>query len=342
MTPATLAAYSVVAVYSAMAVYVLAFIAFVLDLSKRSAIGQSASAKAGAQASAKALAPLSRATTGSSRAEKAGSTAVIEKTAPPAPPTAAPVAGRASRFQRTAYALVIVAWIVHLTALVLRGLAAGRVPWADLYEFVMTGTAIMVGVFVFIQLWRDVKFLGAYITAIVVLLLGLASVNFYVPVGPLNPALQSAWLVIHVFVATLGTGFFAVGGGLSIAQLLQTRREMGGLARVPFLATFPASEVLENIAYRVIVVGFAFWTFTLMAGAIWAERAWGRYWGWDTKEVWTFIIWVTFAGYIHARATRGWRGSRSAWLAIIGFTTVMFNFTVVNLFFKGLHAYTGL
>jgi cytochrome c-type biogenesis protein CcsB len=147
---------------------------------------------------------------------------------------------------------------------------------------------------------------------------------------------------VHVFVATLGTGFFAVGGGLSVAQLLQTRREAGGLTRVPLLATFPTAEVLENIAYRVIVIGFAFWTFTLMAGAIWAERAWGRYWGWDTKEVWTFIIWVTFAGYIHARATRGWRGSRSAWLAIIGFTAVMFNFTVVNLFFKGLHAYTGL
>ena len=90
------------------------------------------------------------------------------------------------------------------------------------------------------------------------------------------------------------------------------------------------------------IIGFIMWTFTLMAGAIWAETAWGRYWGWDTKEVWTFIIWVVYAGYIHARATRGWRGSRSAWLAIIGFSTVLFNFTVVNLFFKGLHAYSGL
>ncbi|MEO7722234.1 MAG: c-type cytochrome biogenesis protein CcsB [Pseudolysinimonas sp.] len=321
---ATLAAYSVLAVYSAMAVYVLAFIAFALDLSKRSAIAQSSAT----QVTTNVVAGT----------KSSGSTAVLDRIAPPA----SPVTGIASRFQRTAYALVIVGWAVHVAALVLRGLAEGRVPWSDLYGFVMTGTAIMVGVFIFIQFWRDVKFLGAFITAIVVLLLGLASVNFYVPVEPLNPALQSAWLVIHVFVATLGTGFFAVGGGLSIAQLLQARREAGGLARVPFLATFPSSEVLENIAYRVIVVGFAFWTFTLMAGAIWAERAWGRYWGWDTKEVWTFIIWVTFAGYIHARATRGWRGSRSAWLAIIGFAAVLFNFTIVNLFFKGLHAYTGL
>ena len=325
---ATLAAYSVVAVYSAIVVYVLAFIAFALDLSKRSAIAQSVSAQATANV-------------GAVKEKSGGSTAVLERTAPPAVPSSN-VAGRASRYQRTAFALVIVGWVVHLSALALRGLAAGRVPWGDLYGFVMTGTAIMIGVFIFIQFYRDVKFLGAFITGIVVLLLGLASVNFYVPVGPLNPALQSVWLVIHVFVATLGTGFFAVGGGLSVAQLLQARREAGGLKRVPFLATFPSAEALENIAYRVIVVGFAFWTFTLMAGAIWAERAWGRYWGWDTKEVWTFIIWVTFAGYIHARATRGWRGSRSAWLAIIGFSAVLFNFTIVNLFFKGLHAYTGL
>ncbi|MFC5502568.1 c-type cytochrome biogenesis protein CcsB [Lysinimonas soli] len=347
MNAATLAAYSVVAVYSAIAVYVLAFIAFALDLSKRSQIALGA-------ANAQAVASPSRAASGGTKAANAGSgtatavldRAVVDRAAPPAVP-GAPVAnsgvrGLSSRFQRTGYALVIIGWVVHLTALVLRGLAAGRVPWANLYEFAMTGTAIIVGVFIVIQLWRDLRFLGAYITGIVVLLLGLASVNFYVAVTPLPPALQSAWLVIHVFVATLGTGFFAVGGGLSIAQLLQTRREAGGFGRLRLLNTFPAAQTLENMAYRVIVVGFAFWTFTLMAGAIWAERAWGRYWGWDTKEVWTFIIWVTFAGYIHARATQGWRGSRSAWLAIIGFTAVMFNFTVVNLFFKGLHAYSGL
>ena len=177
-------------------------------------------------------------------------------------------------------------------------------------------------------------------------LLGVAAVNFYVSVVPLPPALQSAWLVIHVFVATSATGFLALGFALSVVQLLQSRRESiaasATAVKQNFLATLPDSATLENLAYRVIIVGFILWTFTLMAGAIWAEAAWGRYWGWDTKEVWTFIIWVVYAGYIHARATRGWRGSRSAWLAIIGFSTVLFNFTVVNLFFKGLHAYSGL
>ena len=159
---------------------------------------------------------------------------------------------------------------------------------------------------------------------------------------PLPPALQSGWLVIHVFVAILGTGFFALGAGLSIAQLLQARREVDPAKGPRFLAGFPASEALENTSYRVNVIGFAFWTFTLIAGAIWAEHAWGRYWGWDTKEVWTFIIWVVYAGYIHARATRGWRGAPSAWLSIVGFAAVLFNFTIVNLFFKGFHAYSGL
>ena len=229
-----------------------------------------------------------------------------------------------------------------MTAAVLRGAAAGRVPWANMFEFTLTATAIIVGVFLAVQFWQDLRFIGAFVTGFALIALGVASVNFYVDVVPLPPALQSVWLVIHVFVASLGTGFFALGAALSIVQLLQARRAAGRAVGLRFLDTLPAADKLENLAYRVIVVGFVFWTFTLIAGAIWAERAWGRYWGWDTKEVWTFIIWTIFAGYIHARATRGWRGSRSAWLAIIGFGAVLFNFTIVNLFFKGLHAYSGL
>jgi cytochrome c-type biogenesis protein CcsB len=210
-----------------------------------------------------------------------------------------------------------------------------------MFEFTLTATAIIVGIFLAVQFWQDLRFLGAFIIGFSVISLGVGTVNFYVDVVPLPPALQSAWLVIHVFVAATGTAFLALGAGLSIVQLLQNRRETG-LSAPRFLTTLRSAEQLENLAYRVLVVGFVFWTFTLIAGAIWAERAWGRYWGWDTKEVWTFIIWTIFAGYIHARATRGWRGSRSAWLAIVGFAAVVFNFTIVNLFFKGLHAYSGL
>ena len=251
-------------------------------------------------------------------------------------------APRVYKLERIGFALTGVAWLVHVAGVALRGFAQGHVPWSNMFEFSLTSSAIIVGVFLIVQLWQNLRFLGSYITGFALIVLGVGTVNFYVDVKPLPPALQSFWLVIHVFVAVLGTSFFALGAGLSLVQLLQTRAAAAKAVGLRFLQTLPKADVLENLAYRVIVVGFVFWTFTLIAGAIWAERAWGRYWGWDTKEVWTFIIWTIFAGYIHARATRGWRGSRSAWLAIIGFAAVMFNFTVVNLFFKGLHAYSGL
>lgn len=321
---ATLSTYSLVAIYSAMAVYLFAFIAFTLDLAKRTSEGT-----AQPVAAASRVGVLGRA---------GGSTATLERIVE----EPAVAVRRSSKFERVAYALTVLGWILHVVGAVLRGVAAERVPWANMFEFSLTASAIIVGVFIFVQLWLDLKFLGAYITGFGLITLGVGTVNFYVAVVPLPPALQSYWLVIHVFVATLGTAFFAIGGGLSIVQLVQARREAGKFEGVRFLETVPTAEKLENLAYRVVVVGFVFWTFTLIAGSIWAEHAWGRYWGWDTKEVWTFIIWTIFAGYIHARATRGWRGSRSAWLAIIGFVAVMFNFTIVNLFFKGLHVYSGL
>lgn len=314
----TLVSYSLIAVYSAMAVYTLAFVLFTLDLARRSA-----------------TTPVAVGSVVSAASSSSGGTTVLEK-----PVAVAPTKG--PRYLRAAFALTVIAWVLHVTATVLRGIAAERVPWANMFEFALTGTAIIVGVFLALQFWQDIRFLGAFISGFTLIALGVATVNFYVDVVPLPPALQSVWLVIHVFVATLGTGFFAVGAGLSVVQLLQARRAAGKAVRLRFLDTLPDADRLETMAYRVTVVGFVFWTFTLVAGAIWAERAWGRYWGWDTKEVWTFIIWTIFAGYIHARATRGWRGSRSAWLAIIGFSAVLFNFTIVNLFFKGLHAYSGL
>ncbi|MBC7723796.1 MAG: c-type cytochrome biogenesis protein CcsB [Burkholderiaceae bacterium] len=317
-----------------MSVYTLAFIMFTLDLAKRSASAQALpTSAADARSAAASVSGTSRAA--ASRAE-GGDTIVLDK-----PPVVAKPVYR-YKFERIAFALTVVAWVVHVAGVVLRGLAQGHVPWSNMFEFSLTATAIIVGVFIGVQFWQNLKFLGAYITGFSLIALGVGTVNFYTDVRPLPPALQSAWLVIHVFVAVLGTSFFALGAGLSITQLLQARRASSKAAGLKFLQTLPGADALENLAYRVIVVGFVFWTFTLIAGAVWAERAWGRYWGWDTKEVWTFIIWTIFAGYLHARATRGWRGGRSAWLAIVGFGAVLFNFTIVNLFFKGLHAYSGL
>ena len=318
----TLVQLSNVAVYSAMAVYAFAFIAFTLDLARRAAPAPASDAVP-AQAG---------------QLVGATSTTLLSRLAVDAP---ADGSGKPSRALRIAMPLAILGWVLHAAAVALRGVAAGYVPWSNMYGFALTATAIIVGIFLLVQFWQDVRFLGAYIIAFALLFLGIANVNYYVDVVPQPVPLQSGWLVIHVFVATLGTAFFAIGAGLSIAQLLQARREATG-AGPRFLQTLPTADQLENLAYRVILVGFVMWTFTLIAGAIWAKFAWSRYWGWDTKEVWTFIIWVIFAGYIHARATRGWRGSRSAWLAMIGFAAVLFNFTIVNLFFKGLHVYSGL
>lgn len=308
MTPADLDSFSLLLVYSAMAVYTLAFIAYAVDVARRSAAKPAA-------AEARVL---------------VGAGAPVERT------VVAPEASKPGRGARVGYVLTVLAWILHVGGAVLRGLAGGRVPWANMYEFALTGVAVILGVFILSRLWRDLNFLGVFMSGLATVFLGLATLNFYVPPTPLPPALQTYWLVIHVFVATLATGFFALGSGLSILQLLKERRDSG------FLRSLPSTVQLEDLAYRVSVIGFIFWTFTLIAGAIWAEHAWGRYWGWDTKEVWTFVIWVIYAGYIHARATRGWRGSRSAWLQLTGLAAILFNFTVVNLFFKGLHAYSGL
>ena len=320
MTTANIVSFSLVAIYSAMAVYAIAFICFTLDLARRVSEAR--------QAAVAAPAVVMAASGGS------GSTLLLERT-----DVAADTKPNRSVTARLGFYFTVLAWVLHLGGTVLRGVAAGRVPWANMFEFTLTATAIIIGVFIFIQFWTDLRFLGAYVTGFVLIFLGVATTDFYVDVIPLPPSLQSYWLVIHVFVASLGTGFFGLGAALSLVQLLQTRRENRGLRALPAV---PTPERLESLGYRLTIVGFVFWTFTLMAGAIWADHAWGRYWGWDTKEVWTLIVWVIYAGYIHARATLGWRGSRSATLAIVGFGAVLFNFTIVNIFFKGLHSYSGL
>ncbi|PSL37064.1 cytochrome c-type biogenesis protein CcsB [Labedella gwakjiensis] len=332
--------FSVLALWTALALYALAFIAFTFDLARRSSeVRLSAESAVPSAVERNAGASTAAGAAGS----RGSGTLTVER--PATPSNGARVTASRSPSLRVGVALTVLGFLVHLAATITRGIAAERVPWANMYEFAMTGTLLIISVFLVVLTREDLRFLGTFVTGLVVVLLGL-SWNFYVEIAPLPPALQSAWLVVHVFVASLGTAFLALGFALSVVQLIQSRQEAMKLElsklRLRFLATLPSAERLENMAYRVSIIGFIFWTFTLIAGAIWAESAWGRYWGWDTKEVWTFIIWVIYAGYIHARATRGWRGTRSAWLSIIGFAAVMFNFGVVNVFFKGLHAYSGL
>ncbi|MBX3094656.1 MAG: c-type cytochrome biogenesis protein CcsB [Cryobacterium sp.] len=303
-----------------MAVYSIALVFFAIDIAKRSSLKAS---------------PVQSELLGQADGFR-GSIAVAKRAAPVAQ-------AKASRFERTGFALTILAWLLHLAGAVLRGLANGYVPWSNMFEFSLVVSLALTTVFLGIQFWQKLGYLGVYATGASLIVLGVGTVNFYVDVTPLAVPLQSVWIIIHVGVAILATAFFAIGAGLSILQLLKARYEANpDASRLGFLRTIPSSVSLESLAYRMVVVGFVLWTFTLIAGAIWAERAWGRFWGWDTKEVWTFIIWVIYAGYIHARATRGWRGAPSAWLSIVGIAAVVFNYTIVNLFFKGLHAYSGL
>ena len=258
------------------------------------------------------------------------------------------VRSSATKLEKVGIALMILGTALHTAGVVLRGIAASRVPWANMYEFSITGALFVVFIFLVALTIKDVRLIATFVSGFVLLILGAATSVFYVEVKSLMPALQSYWLVIHVVVAVLATAFFNIAAGLSIAYLLKSagwlekskRKAVQSVRRI--LELFPPLESLERLAYRFNIIGFILWSFTLIAGAIWAERAWHRYWGWDTKEVWTFIIWVIYAGYLHANATRGWTGKRSAWLSLIGFAAILFNFTVVNLFFKGLHVYSGL
>lgn len=317
---------SPVLLWTAIAIYAAAFVAYAFDLARRSQLS----------ADSQTVREAELVGVGARGAKGVGASGVSAEPAP-------------QRFvmARIGTSLTVLAFIFHLGATLSRGFAAGRVPWANLYEFAMIGTLLIIAVYLLMLIKVDLRFLGTFITGLVLVLLGLAATNFYVDVTPLMDPLKSVWLVIHVFVASLGTAFFALAFALSVIQLMQSRRERliaeGAEKTGPgFLRTFPGADRLESMAYRLTIIGFILWTFTLIAGSIWAYYAWSRFWGFDVKETWTFVIWVLYAGYIHARATRGWRGNPSAWLAIVGFTAVMFNFTIVNVFFKGLHAYSGL
>lgn len=329
-----------------MMVYAIAFVFYAVDLANRSgdrAVALNAT-RAGEQPADTNAARTVNAATG-------GNVAVATR------PPAAAQGVRSGRFGghtttprsktlRIGFSLTVLAFLLHLAATTLRGIEAGRLPWANMYEFALTATAAIVLVFIVMQFFVDLRFLGTLITGMVIIFLGVTKVNYYVPIVPLPPALDSYWLVIHILVAVLAVAFLTLSFGLSVLQILQSRRETAVQNAEPagnrWLETLPGAVRLEDLAYRMAIIGFVFWSFTVIAGSIWAEAAWSRYWGWDTKEVWSFVIWVLYAGYIHARATRGWRGVRSSWLSIISYAAVIFNFTIVNVFFKGLHAYSGL
>jgi cytochrome c-type biogenesis protein CcsB len=250
----------------------------------------------------------------------------------------------AAWFGRAAVALTAAGALAHAGVLVTRALAAGRVPWGNMYEFVVA--VCFVGAIAWLVLLSRrpaTRPLGLFVTLLEVVLLGVAGMTLYAAAGPLVPALHSYWLAIHVSAAATASGLFLFGFVCSALYLLRGRFEAGH-TDFPYAlaARAPAAETLERLAFRVHAFAFPIWTLAIMCGAIWAESAWGRYWGWDPKETWSFIAWVIYAGYLHARATPSVKRTTATWLAVVGWATMMVNLFGVNLVISGLHSYAGV
>ena len=249
---------------------------------------------------------------------------------------------RADRFGGIAYSLTQLALLLLVLSMVCRGLAARRAPWGNMYEFSVASAMVVLLVFVAVARRRpELRYLGTFVVVPVLLTLGAAITFLYVPAGPLVPALKSYWLVIHVAAAIICGGVFSLGGVVTVMYLLQDRWERRGITN-SLSRRLPPSDQLDQSAYRLFAFVFPLWTFAIVAGAIWAENAWGRYWNWDPKETWAFITWVVFAGYLHARATAGWSGRKAAAIALLGLSCFVFNYFGVNIWFTGLHSYGGL
>ncbi|WP_017557993.1 c-type cytochrome biogenesis protein CcsB [Nocardiopsis baichengensis] len=250
----------------------------------------------------------------------------------------------ASRSVLGTVALVVsvAGFLLNLGQIVTRGLAADRWPWGNMFEFVVAICLCAVAAFLYAAFRYQARYLGTFVLLPVVLLLGIAARWLYSEAGPLVPALHSYWIAIHVSAAIVATGAFMVSGAAAITYLVAHRTEVKRAAgeRVAGIAAkLPSPELLDRVSHRFVVIAFPLWTFAIIAGAVWADEAWGRFWGWDPKEVWSFITWVVYAAYLHSRATAGWKGTRSAWIGVIGFACLMFNFFGVNYMFSGLHSY---
>ncbi|CAB5062657.1 MAG: c-type cytochrome biogenesis protein CcsB [Actinobacteria bacterium] len=248
---------------------------------------------------------------------------------------------RTERVGRLATAFMVLGFLLLTAAVIFRGISAHRVPWGNMYEFSITGAFAFSGAYLFALKKYKLRWLGLPVSIAVLLTLGTAITLLYRPSAPLVPALKSTWLVIHVSAAIISGGVFLLANCVAAAYLILDRYEQKGVRPV-WAQRLPSLEVLDNLSYRLVALVFPLWTFAVIAGAIWAESAWGRYWGWDPKETWAFITWVAYAAYLHARVTVGWRGRKAAWLCLFAGSTFLFNYIYINVWGTGRHTYSGL
>ncbi len=279
------------------------------------------------------------------------------------------------RFGRMGLALVVLGLALNAGSLVLRGLSAHRAPWGNMYEFISLMCAVAVLVWLVVLRRQSntaaspgpvsqgptsqgptsqgstshgstsLRPMSVFVLAPVVVLMFLAGTVLYARSAPVVPALRSYWLIIHVSVISASTAVMLVSGVASLLFLLRSRYPAGAegaSALGRFAAMLPSRSSLDRVAYRTAIFGFPLFTAGVILGAIWAEAAWGRFWGWDPKETTAFIAWVLYAAYLHARATAGWRNSRAAWINVVGMAAMLFNLFFINIVVSGLHSYAGL
>lgn len=245
---------------------------------------------------------------------------------------------RSNRFGAMALALTFIATGLIAAGVVTRGVSANRLPLGNMYEFCSTAMLVVAVVYLVLNLKLGMRFLGLPTTLLLTLTLGATVTWFYVDVVPLVPALHSIWFNFHISAAAICAAAFNVAAVVSILYLIKRRAESRGPV-TGYLAKIPSTTTLDRIAYWSIAFAFPLWTFTVTAGAIWAQYAWGRFWGWDPKETWALVTWVIYACYLHARLTAGWRTVLPAVIAIVGAVSFWFNFVGINLLVSGLHSY---
>ena len=248
---------------------------------------------------------------------------------------------RTEKVARIATTMMTLGFVLLFAGVVARGLSASRVPWGNMYEFSITGALAFSGAYLAALRKHDLRWLGLLVSIAVLLTLGTAVAVLYRPSAPLVPALKSTWLVVHVSTAIISGGVFLLANAIAAAYLYLDRMETRG-GRTAWAKRLPSLENLDQLSYRLVAFVFPLWTFAVIAGAIWAEAAWGRYWGWDPKETWAFITWILYAAYLHARVTAGWKGRKAAWLCLLAGSTYLFNYVYVNVWGTGRHTYSGL
>ncbi len=216
-------------------------------------------------------------------------------------------------------------------------LGYGHAPLSNLYESLVFFSWAIVVLYLFIEYRYKNRAIGAFTMPIAFLAMAYASLspNISDRIQPLIPALKSNWLIAHVITCFLGYAGFAIAFGISLMYVFKERPSAAGNA---VLSRLPESESLDDLTHKMVQFGFLFLSIGIITGAVWANSAWGRYWGWDPKETWSLITWFIYATLLHARLMRGWRGRKIAYISIVGFTAVLFTYFGVNLL-PGLHSY---